>query len=49
MSNQPSFFAEVKRRNVVRMAGLYMVGAWLIVQVAGTLLPMLGLADDQLK
>ncbi len=37
-----SFFAELKRRNVVRMAGLYLVGAWLIVQVAGTLLPMFG-------
>ncbi len=36
------FFAELKRRNVVRMAGLYLVGAWLIVQVAGTLLPMFG-------
>ena len=27
---------ELKRRNVIRMAGLYVVGAWLIVQVAGT-------------
>jgi TolB-like protein/Tfp pilus assembly protein PilF len=32
--------AELKRRNVIRMAGLYLVGAWLIVQVAGTLLPV---------
>ncbi len=30
--------AELKRRNVIRMAGLYLVGAWLIVQVAETLL-----------
>ena len=29
-----SFFAELKRRNVIRMAGLYLVGAWLVVQVA---------------
>ena len=36
------FFAELKRRNVVRMAGLYLVGAWLIVQVASTVLPMFG-------
>ncbi len=35
-----SLFAELKRRNVVRMAGLYLVGAWLLVQVAGTLLPV---------
>jgi len=45
MSDKPSFFAELKRRNVVRMAGLYLVGAWLIVQVAGTLLPMFGAPD----
>ena len=32
--------AELKRRNVIRMAGLYLVAAWLVVQVAGTLLPM---------
>jgi TolB-like protein/Tfp pilus assembly protein PilF len=31
---------ELKRRNVIRMAGLYLVAAWLIVQVAGTLLPV---------
>ena len=34
-----SLIAELKRRNVIRMAGLYLVGAWLIVQVAGALLP----------
>jgi len=32
--------AELKRRNVIRMAGLYLVGAWVVVQVAGTLLPI---------
>ena len=35
-----SFIAELRRRNVIRMAGLYLVGAWLITQVAGTVLPM---------
>ncbi|HVF35179.1 MAG TPA: adenylyl cyclase, partial [Candidatus Saccharimonadia bacterium] len=34
--------AELRRRNVIRAAGLYLVGAWLIVQVAGTVLPMFG-------
>jgi adenylate cyclase len=34
-----SLFAELKRRNVIRMAGLYLVGAWLISQVAETVLP----------
>ena len=37
-----SFLQELKRRNVIRMAGLYLVGAWLVVQVAGTLLPIFG-------
>ena len=40
-----NFFSELKRRNVVRMAGLYLVGAWLLVQVAGTVLPMFGAPD----
>ena len=35
-----TLFTELKRRNVIRMAGLYLVGAWLIVQVSGTLLPV---------
>ena len=37
-----NFFSELKRRNVIRMAGLYLVGSWLVVQVAGTVLPMFG-------
>ena len=40
--NPKGFFGELKRRNVIRMAGLYVVGAWLVVQVAGTVLPMFG-------
>jgi TolB-like protein/Tfp pilus assembly protein PilF len=40
-----NFFAELKRRNVVRMAGLYLVGAWLLTQVASTVLPMFGTPD----
>ena len=42
MSDKPSFFSELKRRNVIRAAGLYLVGAWLITQVASTVLPMFG-------
>jgi hypothetical protein len=34
-----SLLAELRRRNVIRMAGLYVVGAWLVVQVAETVLP----------
>ena len=42
-----SLFDELKRRNVIRMAGLCLVGAWLIVQVASTdsFLRTIGLAD----
>ena len=34
------FISELKRRNVIRMAGLYLVAAWLVVQVGATLLPV---------
>ncbi|MCK7592731.1 tetratricopeptide repeat protein [Pseudomarimonas salicorniae] len=34
-----SLLSELRRRNVIRMAGLYVVGAWLVVQVAETVLP----------
>lgn len=37
--NPTNFFAELKRRNVIRVAGLYLVGAWLLTQVASTVLP----------
>ena len=40
-----NFLSELKRRNVFRIAGLYLVGAWLITQVAGTVLPMFGAPD----
>lgn len=33
-------FVELRRRNVIRVAGLYMVAAWLVVWVADTLLPV---------
>jgi TolB-like protein len=34
-----NLIAELRRRNVIRMAGLYLVGAWLLTQVASTVLP----------
>ena len=40
-----SLLAELKRRNVFRMAGLYLVGAWLVVQIAETLLPIFHTPD----
>jgi adenylate cyclase len=35
-----NLLAELKRRNVLRVAALYLVAAWLVVQVAETLLPI---------
>src|SRR3954466_8700771 len=43
--NLENFLAELRRRNVVRAAGLYLVGAWLLIQVASTVLPMFGAPD----
>jgi adenylate cyclase len=40
-----SLLAELKRRNVIRMAGLYLVGAWLVTQVSSTILPMFSAPD----
>ena len=40
MATIGSFIAELRRRNVIRMAGLYLVSAWLVVQVGATLLPV---------
>lgn len=37
-----SLLAELRRRSVIRVAGLYVVTAWLLVQVADTLLPIFG-------
>ena len=38
-------FDELKRRNVFRIAAAYIVSAWLIIQVAETILPLFGLGD----
>src|SRR5712691_6298532 len=40
-----NLFAELKRRNVIRFAGLYLAGSWLLVQVASTVLPIFGAPD----
>ena len=39
MSDKPSFFAELKRRNVYKVAITYAVVAWLVIQAASILLP----------
>src|SRR5882762_6096112 len=39
MSNKPSLFAELKRRNVYKVAVAYAVVGWLVVQISSTVLP----------
>jgi len=41
MSETPSFFAELKRRNVYKVAVAYAVVAWLLVQIATQVFPFL--------
>jgi len=43
------FFSELKRRNVFRVGLLYIVAAWLIIQVAETVLPMFDVPDGVLR
>ncbi|HJR13188.1 MAG TPA: hypothetical protein VJ833_04740 [Rhodanobacteraceae bacterium] len=40
MSAKPSFFAELKRRNVLRAGALYAAAAWALAQGAAQLLPL---------
>ena len=39
MSDKPSFFAELKRRNVYKVAVAYAIVGWLVVQISSTVLP----------
>ena len=40
-----SFFTELKRRNVIRMALLYVVAGWVVLQIADVLFDPLGLPE----
>jgi len=44
-----SLLAELKRRNVIRVALFYIVTAWLVVQVAETVLPLFEVPDGVLR
>ncbi len=44
-----SFYSELKRRNVFRMAIAYLAGSWLLVEVSQTLFPIYGLSDDAVR
>jgi adenylate cyclase len=44
-----NLFAELKRRNVFRVALFYVVTAWLIIEVAETVLPLFDVPDGVLR
>jgi adenylate cyclase len=44
-----SLFTELKRRNVFRVALFYIVAAWVVIQVAETLLPVFDVPDGALR
>jgi TolB-like protein/lipoprotein NlpI len=44
-----SFFVELKRRNVLRVAAAYVVAAWLLIQVVETIFPLYGLSDASIR
>ena len=44
-----SFFAELRRRNVIRVGAAYVVTSWLVVQVVETLFPIYGLSDAAIR
>ncbi len=44
-----SLFAELKRRNVIRVAAAYLAGSWLLIQIADTVFPAYGLPDSALS
>ena len=43
------FWQELRRRHVFRMSGFYVVGAWLIIQVADVFFPAWGLPDTAVR
>jgi TolB-like protein/Tfp pilus assembly protein PilF len=44
-----SLISELKRRNVLRVAAAYIVTAWLVIQVAETILPIYGFSDAAIR
>jgi len=44
-----SLFTELKRRNVFRVGLFYLVSAWLIIQVAETVLPLFDVPASALR
>ena len=49
MSEQKSFWTELRRRHVVRAALAHIVFFWLLAQIAETVLPYLGVIDEPVR
>ncbi|MBT8077813.1 MAG: hypothetical protein KJO31_04515 [Gammaproteobacteria bacterium] len=45
VDDKPSFFQELRRRNVIRVALAYLLVAWVLLQIADVLFPALGLPE----
>jgi TolB-like protein len=43
------FWQDLRRRHVYRLIGLYIVGAWLVIQVAATFFPAWGIPETALR
>jgi len=46
MSDEPSLFSELRRRNVFRVALTYAVIAWLLIEIASVLLPLVNAPES---
>ncbi|GAB5414271.1 MAG: hypothetical protein Cons2KO_18740 [Congregibacter sp.] len=48
-SARPGIFAELRRRRVIRTLALYVLGAWVLMQVADVMLPALDLPEKAIR
>ena len=48
-ATRTSFLRELRRRRVFRVAGLYVVGVWLVMQVADIVFPAWGIPDAAIR
>ena len=44
MSDDPSLFAQLKKRHVFRVAAMYLVGAWVLLQFGEIMIDLMDLS-----
>jgi TolB-like protein/Flp pilus assembly protein TadD len=49
MSEAPTFFAELKRRNVLRVAAFYAAAGWLLVQITTQVFPFFNISNEVVR